>query len=253
MRAIGFCIAAIAFAISTGAAQSQNDVSPAVAAALADPARATDVPTDARRKAGELLTFSTVKKGDVVVDLIPGNGYFTRLFSKIAGPGGHVYALWPTEYAREAGSNVTDMEKMSKTKDFSNVTLIADQPAAKFSMPQPIDVMWTSQNYHDYPDKFMGSVDPVAFDRAVFKAMKPGGVFIVVDHVAEQGSGMRDTDTLHRIDPDIVKKQVTSVGFVFDGETNVLRNPADTHKLAVFDKSIRGHTDQFAFRFRKPK
>src|SRR4051794_7669269 len=168
MKAVNLCLAALALAASVGKAQAQNDVSPAVAAALANPARATDVPTDARRKAGQLLTFSQVKTGDVVVDLIPGNGYFTRLFSKIAGPKGHVYALWPVEYAREAGSNVTDMEKMSRTKDFSNVTTIADQPAAKFSVPQPIDVMWTSQNYHDYPDKFMGSVDPVAFDRAVF-------------------------------------------------------------------------------------
>ena len=81
--------------------------------------------------------------------------------------------------------------------------------------------------------------------------LDPSDTF-VFDHVAEPGSGMRDTDTLHRIDPDIVKKQVTSVGFVFDCETDVLRNPADTHKLVVFDKSIRGHTDQFAFRFRKP-
>ena len=252
MNAIRLCIVALALAGSIGTAESQNDVSPNVAAALADPARAMDVATDARRKAGQLLTFSEVKKGDVVVDLIPGNGYFTRLFSKIVGPKGHVYALWPAEYAREAGSNVKDMEKMGKARDFSNVTTIADQPAAKFSVPQPIDVMWTSQNYHDYPDKFMGSVDPVAFDRAVFKALKPGGVFIVVDHVAEHGSGMRDTDTLHRIDPAIVKTQVTSVGFVLEGETDVLRNPIDTHKLAVFDKSIRGRTDQFAFRFRKP-
>src|SRR5690349_10103409 len=188
MKAIGICIAALVLAALVVEVQAQNDISPSVAAALADPARAMDVPTDARRKAGQLLTFSQVKKGDVVVDLIPGNGYFTRLFSRIVGPTGHVYALWPTEYAREAGSNVTDMEKMGKKKDFSNVTTIADQPAAKFSVPQPIDVMWTSQNYHDYPDKFMGSVDPVAFDRAVFKVLKPGGVFVVVDHVAEQGS-----------------------------------------------------------------
>jgi predicted methyltransferase len=252
MNVVRLWVVALAIAGAASDAQSQNAISPMVAQALANPARAADVPTDARRKAGELVTFTQVKKGDVVVDLIPGNGYFTRLFSEIAGPSGRVYALWPAEYAREAGSNVTDLEKMSKTKDFSNVTVISDQPAAKFSVPTPIDVMWTSQNYHDYPDKFMGSVDPVAFDRAVFNALKPGGVFVVVDHVADAGSGMRDTDTLHRIDPDIVKKQVTSVGFVFDGETDVLRNPADTHKLKVFDPSIRGNTDQFAFRFRKP-
>jgi predicted methyltransferase len=74
-----------------------------------------------------------------------------------------------------------------------------------------------------------------------------------VDHVAEAGSGLRDTDTLHRIDPAIVRKQVTAAGFVFEGESRVLRNPADTHRTTVFDKSIQGHTDQFVYRFRKPK
>ena len=99
----------------------------------------------------------------------------------------------------------------------------------------------------------MGRVNPVAFDRQVLAALKPGGVFLIVDHAADAGSGMRDTDTLHRIDPAIVRAQVTSVGFVFDGESDVLRNPADDHTRAVFDKAIRGHTDQFVYRFRKPK
>jgi predicted methyltransferase len=116
----------------------------------------------------------------------------------------------------------------------------------------PVDVVFTSQNYHDYPDKFMGSIDPSILDRNVYQVLKPGGMFIVVDHVAEAGSGMRDTDTLHRIDPEIVKKQVVAAGFVFEGESDVLRNPADGHKVKVFDPSIRGRTDQFAFKFRKP-
>jgi pimeloyl-ACP methyl ester carboxylesterase len=72
--------------------------------------------------------------------------------------------------------------------------------------------VFTSQNYHDYPDKFMGNVDPLSFDRAVYKALKPGGVFLIVDHVAEAGSGMRDTDTLHRIDPAIVKQELSTLG-----------------------------------------
>ena len=83
--------------------------------------------------------------------------------------------------------------------------------------------------------------------------LRPGGVFLVVDHTAEAGSGMRDTDSLHRIDPAIVKKQVTEAGFVFEGESAVLANPADDHKKLVFDKSIRGHTDQFIYKFRKPQ
>jgi predicted methyltransferase len=93
----------------------------------------------------------------------------------------------------------------------------------------------------------------MVFNRAVFKALKPGGTFLVVDHVAEAGSGMRDTDTLHRIDPAIVKQQVVAAGFVFEGESNVLRNPADDHKKVVFDKAIRGRTDQFIYKFRKPQ
>jgi predicted methyltransferase len=114
-------------------------------------------------------------------------------------------------------------------------------------------MVFTSQNYHDYPDKFMGKVDPAVFARQVFKALKPGGVFIVIDHVAEAGSGLRDTDTLHRIDPEIVKRQAIAAGFVFVKESEALRNPQDTHKLAVFAPQIRGHTDQFIYKFRKPR
>jgi predicted methyltransferase len=129
---------------------------------------------------------------------------------------------------------------------------VLTQPAAHLSAPQPVDLVFTSQNYHDYPDEFMGKVDPAVLDKQVFDVLKPGGLYVIIDHVAEAGSGMRDTDTLHRIDPAIVKKQVEAAGFVFDGESVVLRNPADPHTIKVFDKSIRGHTDQFIYRFRKP-
>jgi predicted methyltransferase len=99
----------------------------------------------------------------------------------------------------------------------------------------------------------MGHVAPGVLDSAVFEALKPGGVFVVVDHAAEPGSGMRDTDTLHRIDPQVVKTQVIAAGFRFESASDVLHNPADNHKLLVFDPAIRGHTDQFSFRFRKPR
>jgi predicted methyltransferase len=115
-----------------------------------------------------------------------------------------------------------------------------------------VDVVFTAQNYHDYPDAFMGKVDLLAFDRQVYAALKPGGVFVVIDHAAAAGTGLRDTDTLHRIDPAVVRQQVEAAGFVFDGASDVLRNSADPHDIPVFDHSIRGHTDQFAFRFRKP-
>lgn len=228
------------------------DIPPYVEAAIADPGRAQDAKIDARRHGAELAAFAQVKPGDIVVDLIPGGGYFTRIFSKIVGPSGHVYALWPQQYAGEAADDVAAMRKLAKEPAYANITVIV-QPAAKFAVPQKLDVMWTSQNYHDYPDQFMGPTDPRILDKAVFEALKPGGVFVVIDHRAEAGSGLRDTEKLHRIDAEIVKKQVTEAGFAFEAESDVLKNPADTHKLLVFDSKIRGHTDQFAFRFRKPK
>ncbi|MBE1159804.1 class I SAM-dependent methyltransferase [Dyella acidiphila] len=226
-------------------------VPPYVRAAISDPARAQDASNDARRKITDVMVFTQVKPGQKVLELIPGSGYFTRVFSGIVGKQGHVYALWPNEYAKEDADNVTITQKIAADPHYSNVTILS-QPAAQLSAPESVDIVFTSQNYHDYPDTFMGKVDPVAFDKQVYAALKPGGLFVVIDHVAPAGSGMADTDTLHRIDPDIVKKQVESAGFVFAGESSVLRNPSDPHTNKVFDASIRGHTDQFMFKFRKP-
>lgn len=223
-----------------------------VKAAVNDPARGHDASNDARRKITQVMIFSKVKPGEKVLELIPGTGYFTRVFSAIVGSKGHVYALWPNEYAKEDADNVAVTEKLATEPHYANVSILK-QPAAQLSAPEPVDLVFTAQNYHDYPDAFMGKVDPVSLDKQVYAALKPGGLFVVIDHVAPAGSGMADTDTLHRIDPEIVKKQVESVGFVFDGASNVLRNPKDPHTIKVFDKSIRGHTDQFMFRFRKPR
>jgi predicted methyltransferase len=228
-----------------------NYVPPYVRTAVADPARGQDANNDARRKITDVMVFSQVKPGQKVLELIPGSGYFTRVFSSIVGAQGHVYALWPNEYAKEDADDVALTQKIAADPHYPNVSILT-QPAAQLSVPEPVDIVFTSQNYHDYPDAFMGKVDPVAFDKQVYAALKPGGLFVVIDHVAPAGSGMADTDTLHRIDPAIVKKQVESVGFVLAGESNVLRNPNDPHTIKVFDASIRGHTDQFMYRFRKP-
>ncbi len=222
-----------------------------VSAAVADPARKDDAANDDRRKIAQLMAFSEVKPGQKVLELIPGSGYFTRVFSAVVGPTGHVFVVWPNEYAKESESDVAASNALSKDAHYANVS-VATQPANQLSAPEKVDLVFTSQNYHDYPDKFMGKVDPAVLNKQVFDALKPGGLFVIVDHVAEAGSGMRDTDTLHRIDPAIVKKQVEAAGFKYEGESSVLRNPADPHNIKVFDKSIRGHTDQFVYRFRKP-
>ena len=244
-------IAACAAALAAAALAAAPAVKPYVAAAVADPGRAADKDADARRHPAEVISFSGAKPGDKVVDLIPGSGYFTKVFSKIVGPKGHVYMIWPNEYAKEAQPDPVKNADLAKT-GYPNTSVIL-QPGAAFATPEPVDLVFTVQNYHDYPDKFMGDIDPMILNRAVYKALKPGGVFLIVDHTAEAGSGMRDTDTLHRIDPAIVKQQVTAAGFVFAGESNVLRNKDDDLKKVVFQKSIRGHTDQFVFKFVKPK
>ena len=216
-----------------------------IAAALADPARSDDAQNDARRHGGELAAFAGVKPGDTVIELIPGGGYFTRIFSKAVGADGKVYAVWPTEYDEST-------DKLQAIADAYGNIEILKQSAAELSAPAQADVVFTSQNYHDYPDKFMGPVDLARFNKQVFDALKPGGVYVIVDHAAEAGSGLRDTETLHRIDPALVKQQVEAAGFRYAGESEVLRNPADDHTLKVFDKSIRGKTDQFAYKFVKP-
>lgn len=222
-----------------------------VSEALSDPNRSEDAGNDARRHPADLLVLSQVKPGDTVVDMVPGSGYYTKLFSKIVGPKGHVYAVWPLEYARIDGDEVLATRNLARDPHYSNVTILM-QPAAQFSIPVKADIVWISQNYHDYPDRFMGSVNMVSWDASVLAALKPGGYFIVTDHAAVSGSGMRDVERTHRIDPELVKSQAATAGFHFDGQTDVLRNPRDTHEVNVFMPGIRGYTDQFAFRFRAP-
>jgi predicted methyltransferase len=239
-------------AITAACSASSTPAKPAdIKAAAADPARAADAAADARRHGPQILAFAGLKQHAVVIDLIPGGGYWTRLFAKAVGPAGHVYGIWPQPYANEAKTDVETYQKLAGSADFPNVSGSVE-PATEVSAPAKADLVFTAQNYHDYPDKFMGSIEPSVLNKAVFAALKPGGIFLIIDHAAAAGSGMRDTDTLHRIDPAIVKKQVTAAGFTFVGASKLLANPADDHTVIVFDKAIRGHTDQFIYKFRKP-
>ena len=243
--------ACLAVGLGAGAVCAATSIPANVAAAVADHGRAGDKDADVRRHPAEVIAFSGVKAGDKVVDLIPGSGYFTRIFSKVVGPSGKVYMIWPNEYAAEAQPDPEKNKELAKT-GYPN-TVVIQQPGAAFATPEPVDLVFTAQNYHDYPDKFMGKIDPMVFNRAVFKALKPGGTYIVLDHADDVGRGIQDVNNLHRIDPAVVRQEVEAAGFIFEGESSILRNPADTHKLAVFDPSIRGRTDQFIYKFRKPR
>ena len=251
MLAVLLALALPSVALARDANRHDGATTAAVQKALADPARATDKADDARRKVAAVMTFAEVKPGQNVLELAPGSGYWTRVFSAAVGAQGHVYTVWPNEMAKFATESLANWQKLVATPHYANVSLL-QQPAAQLRAPAPVDLVFTSQNYHDFHDSFMGPMDIAAFNRQVFDALKPGGLFVVIDHAAPAGSGLADTDTLHRIDPASVKQEVEAAGFVFDGESDALRNPADPHNAKVFDKSIRGHTDQFIYRFRKP-
>jgi len=221
--------------------------SPAIAKALADPARADQQGDDARRKAADVVAFSGLKPGNVVVDYLPGAGYWTRIFTGVVGPKGHVYAVWPAAGAKYAEKSLPALQ----ARALANV--IAEVQATNLpTSPVPVDLFWTAQNYHDIPNKGAGEPALRAFDGAVFRMLKRGGTYIVIDHADAAGSGMTGIETRHRIDPAAVKAQVQAAGFKFVGESTVLRNPADDHSKAVFDPEIRGKTDQFVYKFRKP-
>jgi len=237
--------AAAATAVPIGVV-AKSDVAPAIAKALADPARADQANDDTRRHAADVVAFSGVKPGWQVVDFLPGQGYWTRIFTGVVGPSGHVYALWPSASGERAKATV---EALNGRK-LGNVTAAVDP--GLITLDKPVDLVWTVQNYHDLPNGGRGEAALNAFNAAVFKALKPGGTYIVIDHVAPAGSGLSDTETLHRIDPAIVKKEVLAAGFTFAGESKALANPKDDHTLKVFDAKIRGVTDQFVYKFRKP-
>ncbi len=214
---------------------------------------ADDTKADADRKPAKMAVFAGVKPGQSVVDLVPGRGYFTRIFANIVGKKGQVYAFWPLELdAQLTKFKVPIPTDGAIDTNWPNI-LVVHKSLAEFPLPKKVDMVWTSQNYHDFHDSFMGPMDIAKTNKAIFDALKPGGVFIVLDHSAQAGSGIRDTDTLHRIDAEVVKTEVTAAGFVFEGETTVLANPADDRTKAVFDPAVRGKTDQFVYKFRKPR
>jgi len=246
-------LAATALAFSAPALAA--DTPAYVTAAVSNPDRsAEETARDANRKPADMLAFAGIKPGDKVVDLVPGKeAYFTHLFANVVGKDGRVYSFMPTELdAMLAKHNPPTALPPDGTIDpkWPNVTFVHHSLTA-LNLPEKVDVVWTSQNYHDFHDKFMGPVDIAAYNKAVFDALKPGGVYIVLDHAAP-GTGLADTETLHRIDPAVVKQEVEAAGFKFAGEDDSLKNPADDHTKKVFDPSIRGKTDQFVYKFVKP-
>lgn len=219
------------------------------AAALGDASRpAADKARDAARKPAEMLAFAEVKPGQVVVDMLPGGGYFTRVFAKAVGPNGKVIgAVAPQQDSAEKPAAV---RAVAAETGYGNVSVLVGD-FQTLTLPEKADLVWTAQNYHDLHLTRL-NVDVAKVNKALFDSLKPGGLYVILDHAAPAGTPVDAANTVHRIDPAIVRKEVEAAGFVFVGETDVLRNPADDYSKNVFDAAVRGKTDQFVLKFRKP-
>jgi predicted methyltransferase len=228
----------VLLAMSIGAATTalSQSAQPAAAPAI-DPAW----------KVPEVIAFIGLKKGDKVADIVGLR--LTASLAQAVGPSGKVYAI---ETAEVVKSHPDLLTKMNAIAAQSPNVVVSEDPVAS-ALPSGLDAVFIRQNYHDLYDKFMGPADVPAFNKAVFAALKPGGVYVVLDHAAVAGSGISATETLHRIDPARVKADILAAGFKLDAESSILANGSDDHTKIVFDPSIRGHTDQFLYRFRKPK
>ena len=215
-----------------------------------DPSRG-DALTNPVFKGPEVLRFIGVKKGDRIADLFAGR--FTTAFGAAVGANGRVYAVMPVE-AIKIHPELTDLlAARAKDPGYANVEF-SSSPVNDMVLPTGLDAVFIRQNYHDLHVRFMGPADVSAFNRKVFAALKPGGVFVVLDHVAAAGADVNAaSNRLHRIDPATVKAEVEAAGFKLDGESAILANKDDAHDKMVLEPAILGKTDQFLLRFRKPK
>ena len=213
------------------------------AAAITSSTRpAEDVARDADRKPGELMAFAGVKPGMTIVELAPGGGYFTRLLTLAIGPTGKLYPI--------AGKPSAGVAAWAAANP--NVMPMAFKPGEP--LVTGADMVWTTLNYHDFKNNVADGSDAAAkYNAAAFKALKPGGIYLIVDHQAAKGAGASVTNTLHRIEDKLVIAEVEKAGFKLEARSQLLRHPADDHTLKVQETGIRGKTDQFVLRFRKPK
>ena len=226
-----------------------------VAAAVASPSRdAENVKLDESRKPAEVLEYLGLRRGMSAIDLFGGNRYWAEIMAPVVGPKGHVLVWEPTQFT-DADSKKAFAAFKAKNRNVSMV----NTPFEAISLPKnSADFVMLNLNYHDVyweSAKYgIPRMEPQTFLKAVYAAMKPGAVIGVIDHVANPNSDTRATvEKYHRIDPNVVKADFKRAGFVLVGSSDLLRNPADTHEVPVFDASIRGKTDRFIFKFKKPR
>src|SRR5579872_3138117 len=205
-------------------------------------------------KQSELIRFARVGAGSIVIDVYPGDGDWTRLFSDIVGPEGRVYSFVPAEVAHFKNDPVGLMRTLAKEPGRENVEAVSADLVAMPAVTQPADVLWLHLFYHDLHTALMQARGATAadFNRAVYERLKPGGSYVIIDHAAAVGAGTSGAQALHRIEPASVRAEVEASGFVLEAQSTMLASKDDQHTIKVFDPSIKGKTDRFAYRFVKP-
>lgn len=237
-----------AAADAAGAAAATYEVPPDtpsyIRSAVESPGRSAEQRArDVNRKPAQILTMSGIRPGDRVVEFASFGQYYTTMLSQIVGPKGHVYMY--------------DLPYTGKRAGAASRAFVATHPNCEYHLidynklvlPRHVDIVFIVLYYHDL---FLNHIDTASLNARIFKALKPGGVFFIVDHNAAPGSGTRDIK-LHRIDPEVIRRQVTAAGFRLVEESHLLANPADDHTQLIFSPSIRGRTDRTIFEFRKPQ
>jgi predicted methyltransferase len=204
-------------------------------------------------KLAELRQFARVHAGSKVLDVWPGSGDWTRMFSDDVGPDGRVLSFVPAELAHFKSDPVGQMRVLAKEPRRENVEVVSADLVALPGSSQSLDVVWLHLFYHDLHTPLVQTRGATAagFNRAVYERLKPGGFYVIVDHVAATGTGASRAESLHRIEPAAVRGEVETEGFVLDAENTVLANKDDPHYASVFEPSIKGETDRFAYRFIK--
>ena len=255
MRIFAASAVALTLASSALVARPSAPSVPTIAAAVAAPGRSADnVKLDASRKPAQVLQFLGLKRGMHVLDLFGGNRYWSEIMAPAVGPKGSVLVWEPTQFYGASTKAAFDAFR-AKTP---NVSIVATAFEAPVLPKNQFDFVILNENYHDTywqsEKNKIPRMDPAAFLKEVYQSMKPGAVIGVIDHVANANSDTRATvEKYHRIDPDVVKADFRRAGFVLAGSSDILRNPADTHDMPVFDPTIRGKTDRFIFKFKKPR
>ena len=231
--------------LGLGTAAIAASVPDYVAKAVADPTRPkTDTVRDPLRAPAETLAFTGVKPGMVVAEFFPSGGYYTRMISDVVGPTGKVYGIDNVKW--DKGEDA----KMAAEPGHSNVKIQLVK-FGQFTLPEKVDLVWTTQNYHDLHVAEYGPVDIADFNKRIHDALKPGGIYFVLDHQANPGTDDAGIAKLHRIEKAQVIKEVTAAGFKLVGEGKALNRPTDDHTKMSSDPAIKSHTDQFMLKFQK--